>query len=170
MNLKCGIKISLLTALALSLSIGARASDALDVRLIGAETADRESSEVIAALQKLLKGLADGNADEIAACLSEDVTQLDNRSHKYIYGKKEVLDNVKRNVIGTASSHPVKSLTVYNPFVHVKGDTAMVSFRATKEMADQTPDKLESWCYEVYERKNGQWLVLQLRTSWSPIK
>ncbi len=120
------------------------------------------------ALQKLLHGLEQGNLEVVAACLSDNVTQIDKQS-KVMFGKPEVLENVKKNIIGTNNKRPVKRIMVYSPFIRVKGDTAMVSFRATKEMAGPSPSKLESWCSEVFERKDGQWLVLQLRTNWKSV-
>jgi hypothetical protein len=80
------------------------------------------------------------------------------------------MDHIKKNVLGTEANPPVKRIVVYNPFVDVKGDTAMVSFRASKDLSDKNSTTLESWCSEVFERKNGQWLVLQLKTNWQVAK
>ena len=93
---------------------------------------------------------------------------FDDRSGKVVSGKEAVLEFIKSKVIGRESTSPVKRIAVYSPFVRIKGETSMVSFRATKEMADDS--KLESWCSEVYERKDGQWLVLQFRSNWKPAK
>ena len=79
-----------------------------------------------------------------------------------------MLEHIKSNVIGAADKSPVKHITVHDPFVHVKGDSAMVSFRATKQMADNRI--LESWCSEVYEHKDGRWLILQFRSNWKPAR
>lgn len=145
-------------------------SEKVEVELVGANSSTGDEKEVVAALKKLLAGIADCNETEIADCLSDDVSILDARTSKYIHSKDLVLGHIKKNVIGTAGDIPVKKLVVYNPFISVKGSTAMVSFRATKEMADNKSSKLESWCAEVFEKKDGKWLVLQLKTNWKPIK
>lgn len=149
---------------------GDTGSGALQVELVNAAQADGESAGVIAALQKLLQALAQRDLQQVDACLSDDVTVYDDRNRRYIYGRETVVEHVKNNVIGADGEKPVKRLVIYDPFIYVKGNTAMVSFRATKELGGDSGLKLESWCSEIFERKNGQWLVLQLRTSWRPIK
>jgi ketosteroid isomerase-like protein len=148
----------------------AQETNKLEIGLVGANPTNDAEKEVIAALKKLLEGIANHDVEQIADCLSTDVTTFDTRTDKFLFSKDAVLDHVKKNVIGTAGSSPIKKLVVYHPFVTVKGDTAMVSFRATKEMADKQSTKLESWCAEIFEKKNGEWLVLQLKTNWEPIK
>ncbi|MBX9689872.1 MAG: DUF4440 domain-containing protein [Candidatus Obscuribacterales bacterium] len=144
-------------------------AESLKVEIVTSGTHDKESQEVLDALAKLLEGLEHKDLKEIEACLSEKVTKIDEQSKQVLYGKAEILEDIKKNVLGTASQHKISSLVVYNPFISIKDDTAMVSFRATKEMSGSSPSKFESWCSEVFERKNGNWLVLQLRTHWKPI-
>jgi ketosteroid isomerase-like protein len=142
----------------------------IDIELVGATQTDKDDAAVIAALQKLLQAMAHRNIEHISAALSDDVTTFDAKTKQYLHGKQTVVDHIKKTVIGTQTSHPVKRLIVHNPFVHVKGETAMVSFRATKEMNDANATALESWCSEVFERKNGNWVVLHLNTEWKPLK
>lgn len=140
----------------------------LKVEVVDAPEMDKESNAVLDQLKALLHGLEHGNLDAIAACLSDNVTTLDEQC-KVTYGKTDVMENIKKKVIGTGNEHPIKRLVIYHPFVRIKGDSAMVSFRATKEMGGKNPVELESWCSEVFERKNGNWLVLQLKTNWKPV-
>ncbi len=142
----------------------------IDVELVGATQTDKEDLAVIAALQKLLQGMAHRNIEQISAALSDEVTTFDAKSKQYVHGKQTVIDHIKKNILGNESSHPVKRLIVHHPFVHIKGETAMVSFRATKDLNDPGATTLESWCSEVFERKNGQWVVLHLNTDWKPLK
>ncbi len=151
-------------------SAGRTGADKVEIELVGAHPSSGAETEVIAALKKLLVGIANRDEVQIADCLSNDVTTFDTRADKFVHTKDAVLDHVKKNVIGTTGTVPVKKIVVYNPFVSVKGETAMISFRATKEMADKQSTKLESWCAEIYEKKNGEWLVLQLKTNWEPVK
>jgi hypothetical protein len=146
------------------------ATDKVEIELIGATPSAGAETEVIEALKKLLQGIAHADAEQIASCLSNDVTTFDTHTDKFIHSKEAVLAHVKKNVIGTGGVSPIKRLAVYHPFVSVKGETAMVSFKATKELADKQSTKLESWCAEIYEKKNGEWLVLQLKTNWEPAK
>lgn len=148
----------------------AHTTSTLDVELVETVPAQPEGREVVTSLKRLLKGIANRDISQIGSCLSEDVTMFDARKNKLLYGKKDVLEHVKNNVVGAEGTHPVKQLKVYNPFVTIKGDTAMVSFKATKELSDPKSTKLVSWCSEVFERKGGEWIVLQLRTNWEPIK
>jgi hypothetical protein len=141
----------------------------IEVQVIGAPTGDKDSEAVIAALQKLLHGMEKRDITVISECLSPRVIMIDDRTSNIVFGREPVLEHIKTNVIGSKSSSPVKSITVYNPFVRVKNDTAMVSFRATKTMADVPSTKLESWCSEVFERQDGNWSVLQFRSKWRPI-
>jgi hypothetical protein len=142
-------------------------SQEFDVELVGTPPSDEKSRDVVAVMRKLFVGIAEQNLDEIGACLSDEVTMFDVRKHDVLYGKTQVLEHMKKNLFGTDGNRPVKRLTVYAPFVSVKGDTAMVSFRAVKEIES---GKLESWCSDVFERKDGKWLVLQHKTEWKPVK
>lgn len=161
----------LLLALTLSSMTALPASaEELKVEMIGATASDKDSSDVLAALQKLLTSLEEHNYEKIASCLSDNVVTIDEVSQEMLHGKEAVLDKVRRKVSGSKGNSPVKSISVSYPFVSVKGDTAMVSFKASKELADGKGSKLESLCSEVYERKNGEWLILNLRTHWLPAK
>ncbi|MGH9548196.1 MAG: nuclear transport factor 2 family protein [Terriglobales bacterium] len=145
------------------------ASDTMKVEMVGADTAkDSESAQVLDALQKLLQALGRKDINAVGECLSPDVIVLDTRSHNVIFGKKDVLDHISKNVFGTGSKSPVKSIAVYNPYVDIKGDTAMVSFRAVKGLNDDRDSKLECWCSQVFERKDNQWKVLHFQSNWEP--
>lgn len=141
----------------------------LSVEVVGDSTSEGADKEIIGALKKLLHALEQRDIEQVSACLSADVTTSDSKSAKTLYGREAVLEHVKKNIIGKDGNSVVKRLVVYDPYVRVKGETAMVSFRATKELAADST-KLESWCSEVYERKSGDWLVLRLKTDWKPIK
>lgn len=142
----------------------------IDVQLVDATAGNAESKAVLKALQNLLRGIEKRNASDIAACLSPDVVMIDEATHKVLFGRDSVMERVKGSVIGASNKSPVKRIVVDKPFVHVKGDTAMVSFHATKQLADAKNTVLETWCAEIFERKDGRWLVLQFKTNWTPIK
>jgi hypothetical protein len=137
--------------------------------VIGAPTGDKDTESVISALQKLLHGLEQRDLTVITECLSPRVVMIDDRSSNVVFGREPVLEHIKTYVIGNKSASPVRNITVYNPFVRVKDDTAMVSFRAVKTMADAPSTKLESLCSEVFERRDGNWYVLQFRSKWQPL-
>jgi len=146
------------------------APERVQVEMLGANEHDGDHGAVLSALEKLLQGLAHRDLEQIGSCLDADVTVMDDRSHKFVCGKQAVLDHIQKNVIGSTDSAPVKKIVVRYPFVRVKGDMAMVSFRATKEMTDPKSPRLESWCSEVFERKGGEWLVLNFQSSWKPAR
>jgi len=151
-----------------SRKIAEKTSESLKVEIVEAPTFDKESQEVLDALKNFMEGLEHANLEEIGACLSDNITQINQQSGKVLYGKAEVLENIKKNIIGTNNEHPVKRIVIHRPFIGIKNDTAMVSFRATKELTGK-PVELESWCSEVFEHKDGRWLVLQLKTNWKPM-
>ena len=146
----------------------AEESAPIKIEVIGETASDKDSSDVMAALHRLLTYVEHKNFEQIGNCLSEDVVMTDDKSNEPVYGKKDVMERVKSNLDGGKKKSPVKSMVLQHPFVNVKGDTAMVSFLAKKELADGS--KFESLCSEVYERKNGEWLVLKFKTNWKPAK
>lgn len=161
----------LLVAISLSEMSQAAEETPLIVEIVSGSTYAGADNEVIGALKKLLHALEQKSIEQISTCLSADVTTCDSKSGKALYGKEAVLEHVKKNFLGKDKNgrSAVKRMVVYDPYVRVNGETAMISFRATKELGDGST-KLESWCSEVYERKNGDWLVLRLKTDWKPIK
>ncbi len=140
----------------------------IEVELIGNSGTDNESAEVLNALRALLSGLASRDLNRVGDCLRSDVIMFDDAKHKVLFGKDDVLAHVKANVIGTQNVSPVRRIAVHDPFVRVKGNVAMVSFRATKQLHDSS--QLESWCSEIFEKQDGKWLILQLRTNWNPLR
>jgi hypothetical protein len=139
------------------------------IEIVGADTQNPDSEKVLDAFKKLMQGLEQRNTDQIASCLSSEVILFDNRSHNLVSGKDAVMNHINKNVLGTATAPAVTDLTVYNPFVAVKGDTAMVSFRAVKTLAGEKPTQLESWCSEIFEREESDWKVLYFKSSWKPL-
>jgi hypothetical protein len=162
------VALCLATVFSATAFLGSNAEEpaSIKIEIVGATGADKESGEVLAALQKLMGGLARSDFDLVGNCLSPDVVVLEERSHELIYGKKAVLDRVRANMLGSKEKSPVKHITIRDPFIDVKGEGAMVSFEASKELQDGR--KFESLCSEVYERKDGQWLVLKFRSNWKP--
>ncbi len=148
---------------------GSEPAEAIKVELRGTVPQDADSQAVVSALQKLLDALGRRDIQEVGQSLSDEVVTIDAHTQKVVYGKDAVLKQVQEDVIGNGSKSPVKQIVVYDPFIHVKGDTAMVSFRATKQLAPPDGTTLESLCSEVFERKDGRWLVLQLRSNWKPV-
>lgn len=146
----------------------ANAKPAIKIEIIGETSSDKDSADVLAALHKLLTGVEHENFEQIGACLSPDVVMTDDRKQELVYGKDKVLEKIKGNLTGSKQKSPVKRMVLQHPFVNVKGDTAMVSFQAQKELADGS--KFDSLCSEIYERKNGEWLVLKFRSNWKPAK
>jgi hypothetical protein len=166
-------QIIILAVLLLTMTLPAGAAppiSAVQVELVGAPKGDPVSDSIVEALRKLLRGIELRDVTAIGDCLSKRVIMIDDRNSNVVFGKEQVLDHIKTNVIGNKSAPPVKKITVYDPFIRVKNGTAMVSFRAVKTMADAPATKLESLCSEVFERQGNDWLVLQFRSKWQPVK
>lgn len=145
------------------------AEQEIKVELIGAATFDKESEAVLAALQKLLHGLELRNFEKVGECFSKDVIMIDEKNADVIYGKQAVLDKIRNNTLASKDHSAVKKITVRDPFISVKGDTAMVCFQASKEFASEKENKQESLCSEVYEKVNGEWLILKFRSNWKKV-
>ena len=143
------------------------AAEQLKVEIVGADVTDKESEQVLSAFKKLMQGLGQKDLNAIGDCLSPEVILFHN--HDLVAGKQAVLDHITKKVLGKDEG-TVSSIVVYHPFIKVKGETAMVSFRATKEFTGAKPSKQESWCWEVFERKDNQWKVLQFHSNWAPLK
>jgi ketosteroid isomerase-like protein len=137
----------------------------LKIEITGASASDKESGEVLAALQKIFSALERSNFEQVGECLCQDVVLIDERNHQLFYGKDAVLARLKSNI---KENKKVTRFVVRDPFINVKGDAAMVSFQASKELEDGS--KFESLCSENYERKNGQWLVLKFRSNWKQVR
>jgi ketosteroid isomerase-like protein len=145
------------------------ADNALQVEIVGAENKDPDSASVLNTFKKLMRNIELKNMDQVGACLSPDVIVFDSRNHNLVSGKDAVLNHISNKIIGTANSPAVKTFVVYDPFVDVKGDTAMVSFRAVKTLTGGKDTKFESWCSEIFERKDNEWKVLYFKSSWKPL-
>lgn len=143
-------------------------SEPIKVEIIGGDNQDTENEQVLSAFKKLMLGLGQKDIGAIGECLSPDVILFYN--HDLVYGKQAVLDHISKRVLGKEPAGTVNSITVHHPFIKVKGQTAMVSFRAVKQFTGAKPTKMESWCWEVFERKDNQWKVLQFHSNWTPIK
>src|SRR4051794_9046304 len=102
-----------------STTVPAAPSGKIEVELVGATTGDKESDSVIEALRQLLRGLEERDLTAIEACLGRGVVLIDDRTSNLIFGKKQVLEHIKTNVIGDKSASPIKGITVYHPFVRV---------------------------------------------------
>lgn len=146
---------------------GEDADKSIHIEVTGELASDKDSKDVIAALHRLLSGIEQRNFDKVSECLSPDVIMIE-KNDELIYGRQSVLDRAKSNILGSKQKSPVKKITVKDPFVCVKGDTASVFFNADKELEDGS--KFDSLCNEVYERKDGQWLVLKFQTNWKLVK
>ncbi len=168
--LASSLVLVLVTSFCIQEGLAQKPTESIHVELIGAEAKDKQSEQVLEALQKLLQAISQKNLEQVGNCLSPDVVSFDDRSRKLISGKQAVLDHISKRVIGLDSDDGIKSFVVYNPRVNVKGDTAMVSFRAVKETGGPKPARLESWCSEVFEHKNDEWLVLHFQSNWKPLK
>jgi hypothetical protein len=142
----------------------------LEVQIVDAEQQSADNKPIIEKLQMLLEALASKNETAISNCLSDEVTICDASKKGIVYGKQAVMDHIKKNILGTTNDSGVKKIVVHNPYVSINKDTAMVSFQATKELAGDRPQTLESWCSEVFERNGNDWKVIHFQSNWKPAK
>ena len=137
------------------------------VACVNPHAACSESEKVIDTLKKIVYAYTEGNFDEFSKYLSDEVTTIDAKSGKVIAGKKAVVADVKaRWEVAHGSDKPVLSYTIYHPYAKVTGNTAVVTFRAIKEVGGKKPVKLVSCCTDIFKKEDGIWKKTHYRSDW----
>lgn len=130
-----------------------------------------EGPKVLETVKKLSKERCEGNQDLLPAFINDDCTVVDD-SGRLSVGKKAVIDHFNtdfKHVTANGRSR-ISELGIFDPFVKVRGNSAVVTYKAVRTVAGEKPHKEEAMMTEVFEKKADQWLLVHSRGKWSPQK
>lgn len=143
-----------------------------DVSCINPHLACPEAGEVIDTLKQIAKVYSAGDFSKLSDYLDNDITTFDDKKKKLIVGKKAVMEWVREQWDKSKSEgNPVESYTIDHPFAQVRGDTAIVTFRAVKRFGGKKPKAFASQCTDIFVKHTPQdgWKKLHYRTHWKEI-
>lgn len=131
-----------------------------------------EAGEVIDTLKQIAKVYSAGDFNKLAEYLDNDITTFDDKKKKLIVGKPAVMEWVREQWDKSKSEgNPVESYTIDHPFAQVRGDTAIVTFRAVKRFGGKKPKAFASQCTDIFVKHSPDegWKKLHYRTHWKEI-
>ncbi len=131
-----------------------------------------EASEVIDTLKQIAKVYSAGDFSKLSDYLDADITTFDDKKKKLIVGKPAVMEWVREQWDKSKSEgNPVESYTIDHPFAQVRGDTAIVTFRAVKRFGGKKPKAFASQCTDIFVKHTPEdgWKKLHYRTHWKEI-
>ncbi len=131
-----------------------------------------EAGEVIDTLKQIAKVYSAGDFNKLAEYLDNDITTFDDKKKKRIVGKAAVMEWVREQWDKSKSEgNPVESYTIDHPFAQVRGDTAIVTFRAVKRFGGKKPKAFASQCTDIFVKHSPDegWKKLHYRTHWKEI-
>ncbi|MCW5823322.1 MAG: nuclear transport factor 2 family protein [Cyanobacteria bacterium TGS_CYA1] len=150
----------------------ASATPEADVSCINPHLACPEAGEVIDTLKEIAKAYSAGDFSKLSDFLDNDITTFDDKKKKLIVGKPAVMEWVREQWDKSKSEgNPVESYTIDHPFAQVRGDTAIVTFRAVKRFGGKKPKAFASQCTDIFVKHTPQdgWKKLHYRTHWKEI-
>lgn len=141
------------------------------VNCVDPHPACEESQKVIDTLKKIYEAFGRGDMNEVSQYIADNCSTFDESTHKVIFGKKEVLEDIKRKIeqYRDDKESPLLSYTIERPYAEVKDNTAVVNFVAIKEFGGKHPQKLISHCTDIFVKENGRWLKSHFRSNWKPV-
>lgn len=150
----------------------ASATPEADVSCINPHLVCPEAGEVIDTLKQIAKVYSAGDFSKLSEYLDNDITTFDDKKKKLIVGKPAVMEWVREQWDKSKSEgNPVESYTIDHPFAQVRGDTAIVTFRAVKRFGGKKPKAFASQCTDIFVKHTPQegWKKLHYRTHWKEI-
>lgn len=130
-----------------------------------------ESQKVIDTLNHLCKSLSEGDFDTVSQYLSEDVTTVDDKTNKTIFGRDAVLADMKQKYEKSLEATDGGSITytIEQPYAKVTGKYATVTFLARKTLSGKNPVSYESHSTDVFVKEGDKWKKLHYRGAWKKI-
>jgi len=128
-------------------------------------TACAESERVLDTLKLLVRAYIKGDIATYEQYLADGCSTFDESSKKLITGKEAVLADLK-NKFSTRAESPLISFTIDHPYARVTGSTAVVSFRAVKEVGGKHPNKVEASITDIFVKDGDKWKKLHYRGRW----
>lgn len=130
-----------------------------------------ESQKVIDTLNLLCKSLSEGDFDTVSQYLSADVTTVDDKTNKTIYGHDAVLADMKQRYEKSLEATEGGSITytIEQPYAKVMGNTATVTFIARKTLNGKNPVSYESHSTDIFVKEGDKWKKLHYRGAWKKV-
>jgi hypothetical protein len=130
-----------------------------------------ESQKVLEILEKLVTAYSHGDVKTYREYLDDHCTMFDEGTKKFISGKANVLTELERTFAEHAPGgpSPLKSLTIDQPYAKVNGDTCVVTFFATKEIAGAHPHTERAHVTDIFIKRDSGWKKLNWRGNWQPV-
>ncbi|MGH9552778.1 MAG: YybH family protein [Terriglobales bacterium] len=141
------------------------------VECIDAHPACEESQKVIDTLKEIYEAFGRRDVQGCGKYFDENCSTFDEQSKQLISGKQAVMEDVRKKIerLADDKESPLVSYTIEHPYAQVKGDTAVVTFTATKVFGGKHPRTLQSHCTDIFVKKDGKWLKLHYRANWKPV-
>lgn len=128
-----------------------------------------EARQVIETLKKMAEALNKKDYALYESFLDDGCTTFDEASKRLIVGKSAVMENMtlqeNRKKVKGEESPPV-SITIDHPWAQVQGNTAVVNFKAIREVGGKHPYKEVCNATDIFVKNGDQWKRLHFRGHW----
>lgn len=128
-----------------------------------------ESKKVIETLQAMAHALNKGDIATYESYLDDGCTTFDEGSKKLLVGKKAVMENMTVRDGKGADSQLLNSITIDQPYCQVSGNTAVVTFKAIRELGGEHPHTEVCHATDVFVKVGDGWKRLHFRGHWKKL-
>jgi hypothetical protein len=128
-----------------------------------------ESKKVIETLQAMAHALNKGDIATYESYLDDGCTTFDEGSKKLLVGKKAVMENMTVRDGKGKDSQLLNSITIDQPYCQVSGNTAVVTFKAIRELGGEHPYTEVCHATDVFVRVGDGWKRLHFRGHWKKL-
>lgn len=131
-----------------------------------------EGPNVLETVKKLAKGRCEGNRDVLLSMINDECTIVDDASGRLSVGKKAVVDGFNEDFdqVTSKGRSRISDLKILDPFVKVRGNNAVVTYKAVRTLTGSKPHKEEAFMTEVFEKNAGKWLLVHSRGKWETVE
>lgn len=127
-----------------------------------------ESQKVIDTLKLLVHAYSHGDLKTYEEYLDNSCTTFDEGTKKLVVGKQACLEELKAKFArySPTGETPLISITIEQPYAKVTGNTAVVTFRAVREVGGKHPIKEIAEATDVFVKDGDKWKKLHFRGRW----
>ncbi len=130
---------------------------------------DEEAQKVIDTLQAMADALNKGDTVKYESYLDDGCTTFDEGTKRLIIGKQAVMENMTTREQTADNEHPPVSITIDHPYAQVHGDTAVVTFKAIREVGGKHPRTEVCNATDVFIKSGDSWKRLHFRGLWKKV-
>jgi len=130
-----------------------------------------ESEKVIETLNLLVKAYSKGDLKTYEEYLDSNCTTFDEGTKNLVVGKQACLNDLKNKFARYAPTGetPLVSMTIEEPYAKVNGNTAVVTFKAIRELGGKHPSKEIAEATDVFVKEGDKWKKLHFRGRWKKV-